>query len=59
MNHFTQGGGQTFSVGVGGGDDDVDGEENVREANSYVSEVSNLSAGARIIRSQKGPEILV
>ena len=45
------GGGQTFSVGSDGGNDDVDGEEeDVSEANILVSEASKLSAGARIFR---------
>ena len=50
-NFFTlSGGGQTFSVGVDGGDDNVDGEkeEDVSEANTQASEASMLSAGARI-----------
>ena len=53
-------GGQTF-FGIGGGDDDVDGgeEEDVNEANIFVSKVSKLSAGARIVRSLCGLEILV
>ena len=44
------GGGQTFSVGVDGGDDNVDGEkeEDVSEANTQAREASMLSAGARI-----------
>ena len=46
------GGGQTFSVGSDGGNDDVDGEEeeDVSEANILVSEASKLSAGAGIFR---------
>ena len=45
-------GGQTFSFGSDGGNDDVDSgeEEDVSEANILVSEVSKLSAGARIFR---------
>ena len=47
-------------VGIGGGDNDVDGEEeDVSEANIFVSEASKLSAGARILRGPKGLEILV
>ena len=51
-NIFTyMGGGQTFSVGSDGGNDDVDGEEeDVSETNIHVSEASKLSAGARIFR---------
>ena len=47
-NIFTQGGGQTFSVGSDGGNDDVDGEEeeDVSEANIFVSEASKPSAEA-------------
>ena len=48
-----KGGGQTFSVGSDGGNDDVDGEEveeDVSEANIHVSEASKPSAGARIFR---------
>ena len=42
----------TFSVGSDGGNDDVDSEEeeDVSEANIFVSEASKLSAGARIFR---------
>ena len=41
-------GGQTFSVGSDGGNDDVDGEEeeDVSEANIFVSEASKPSAEA-------------
>ena len=55
---MSEGGGQTFFVGGDGGDDDVDGEkeEDVREGNTLASK---LSAGARILRGPKGPEILV
>ena len=52
-NIFTLGGGgQTFYVDDVGGDDDVDGEEeeDVSEANIFVSEASKLSTGARIFR---------
>ena len=51
-NIFTHMGGQTFSAGSDGGNDDVDGEEeeDVSEANILVSEASKLSAGARIFR---------
>ena len=44
---YTEWGVQTFSVGVDGGDDNVDGEkeEDVSEANTQAS---MLSAGARI-----------
>ena len=51
-NIFTRGGGQTFSVGGDGGDDDVDGEkeEDVSKANTLASKASKLSAGARILR---------
>ena len=47
---YTEWGGQTLSVGVYGGDDNVDGEkeEDVSEANTQASEASMLSAGARI-----------
>ena len=41
-NLFTQGGGQIFYVGGGGGYDDFDEEIN-------VSEVSKLSAGTKIL----------
>ena len=47
------GGGQTFSVGSDGGNDDVDGEEveeDVSKANILVREASKLSVGARILR---------
>ena len=43
----------------GGGFDDIDEEIDVSEANFPVSEASKLSAGARILRGSKGPEILV
>ena len=43
-------GGQTFSVGSDGGNDDVDDEEDVSEANILVSKASKPSAGARIFR---------
>ena len=44
-------GGQTFNVKDNGGDGDVDGEEeDVSEANIFVSEASKPSAGARISR---------
>ena len=58
---YTRGGGQTFSVGSDGGNDDVDGEEeeDVSEANIFVSKASKLSTGARIFRGPQGPEILV
>ena len=46
--------GQTFSIGGGSGDDDVDVEKE-----EDVSKASKLSAGARILRGSKGPEILV
>ena len=54
-NIFTHmGGGQTFSVGSDGGNDDVDGEEeegeDVSEANIFVNEASKPFAGARIFR---------
>ena len=42
---YTEWGGQTFSVGVDGGYDNVDGEKE-----EDVSEASMLSAGARILR---------
>ena len=45
---YTERGGQTFYVKDVGDDDDVDGEENVSEANTLVSVASKLSAGARI-----------
>ena len=46
--------GRTFYIGCGGGgDDDIDGEE------EDVSKASKLSAGARILRGPKGPEILL
>ena len=54
--HFYMRGGDkhfyTFSVGSDGGNDDVDSEEeeDVSEANIFVSEASKLSAGARIFR---------
>ena len=51
-----KGGGQTFSVRRDGGNDDVDGEEDVSKANILVSKANKLSAGARILR---GPENLV
>ena len=49
---YTEWGGQTFSVGDDGGDDEVDGEEeeDVSGANIFGSEASKLSAGARISR---------
>ena len=51
-NFYTErGGGQTFYAKDGGGDGDVDGEEeDVSEANILVSEAIKLSAGARIFR---------
>ena len=60
-------GGQTFYVGGGGGYDIVDKGMDVREAkflmskaNFLVSEANDkLSAGARIFRGMKGPEIVV
>ena len=53
-------GGQIFSIGNVAGKDDVGGEEeDVSKANSFVREASKLSAGARILRGPKGPEILV
>ena len=60
-NILHKGRGQTFFVVSGGGDDDVDSEEeeDVSEVNIFASEVSKLSAGARILRGPKGPEILV
>ena len=49
-----------FSIANVTGKDDVGGEgEDVSKANSFVSEASKLSAGARILRGPKGPEILV
>ena len=48
-------GGQTFYVGGGGTYDDVVEELVVSEANFLVSEVSKLSAGARIFRDPYGP----
>ena len=45
-------GGQTSYVGGVGGYDDVDKEMD-------LSEASKLSAGARILRGPKGPEILL
>ena len=45
---YNRGGGQTFSVGGDGVDDEVDGEEeDVSEANTLASK---LSAEARILR---------
>ena len=43
-------GGTNILVGGGGGYDDVHKEMDVSEANIYLSEVSKLSAGARIFR---------
>ena len=59
-------GGKTFFLWRGGAYD-YDDEEKVvskpkfpvSEANIFVSEASKLSAGARIFRGPKGPEILV
>ena len=50
--HFshTGGGDKHFFVGGGVAYDDVDEEMVVSEANIFVSEVSMLSAGARIFR---------
>jgi len=42
---YTQGGGQTFSAGVGSGDDDV-----VEMKDEDVSEASKLFSGARTLR---------
>ena len=42
-----------------GGYDDVDEEMDVSEANFLVSQASKPSAGARIFRGLKSPEILV
>ena len=47
---FALRGGQTFFGGGSGAYDDVDKEMVVSEANFLVSEVSKLSAGARIFR---------
>ena len=57
-NILTQRRGQTFYVGGSGGYDDVNEEMDVREANFFVSEVSKLSARARIFCGPYGPEIL-
>ena len=51
--HTGEGGGQTLYFWGSGGNDDVDEDMDVSEANNLVSEASNISAGA------KGPEILV
>ena len=45
-------GGQTFYVGDGGGNDNVDGEEekeNISKVNIILSKVSKPSTGARIL----------
>ena len=52
FSHTVGRGGQTFYVGGGGAFDDVNDEMVVSVANFHVSEVSKLSAGARIY--QKG-----
>ena len=47
--------GQTFSVGGGSGNDDVDGEEeeDVSEANCLVSEASKPPAGASFLGARR------
>ena len=45
--HFDTEGGQTFHVGVCGGNDDVAEMENLSEANNLVSQARELSARAR------------
>ena len=44
---------QRFYVGNGGDVTDVDGEEDVREANILLSEGNKLSAGGRIFRGSR------
>ena len=55
---------QIYYISVGGDDgDDVDDEKeenvSVSESNTFASETSKLSVGARILRGPLGPEILV
>ena len=55
--HFYLGGVQTFFVG--GGFDDIDEEIDVSEANLFMSEASNLSAGARVLGARRALKFLL
>ena len=50
--HFENEGRKSLYFGIRGGGDDHDGgdEEDVREANHFVSKASKLSVGAKIFR---------
>ena len=55
-----EGGTNIFYTQDGGGDDNIDGqEEDVSKANTLENKTSKLSAGAKIFRGPLGPEILV